>query len=337
MNSAIDPSKTSSGGQPPRVKPLSTIRVGIVGAGAIAATHVRTLSTIGYAKLAGVYDVLPTRAAEFATKENTTAYSTLDALLEKVDAVFICTFPQAHREAAIRAAEKGVHICSEKPLAKTLEDGLAIQQAVERAGITFMIAFPWRFNLDTGALGKIYSYWDTRMIWLPHPPPNWRTDPRYIMGATIESMSHDFDIMRYLVGDVTSAMGKIATSRPDLNGYDNITSCILSLASGGMATIHSSWAGHQSMFQIGIVGSDASLMFENDTVRWKRADEPAVVLEPNTPEDKIPGLEREVRYFAECLNTGTLPRVGVRDGVATLKISHAVIKSSKEGIIVPIT
>jgi predicted dehydrogenase len=230
-------------------------------------------------------------------------------------------------------------------LAKTVEDGLAIQEAVEKAGITFMTAFPFRFIrsfmrvkevVDSGVLGKIYSYWDTRTCWLPHPPPNWRTDPRYIIGATIESMSHDFDYMRFLVGDATSAMGKIATSRPDLNGYDNITTCILTLASGGMATIQSTWAGHKELLQMGIIGSDASLVFEHGTVRWKRADEPEHVLESNTPEDGINGLERETRYFIDCLKTGTRPSVGVRDGVATLKISHAVIKSSNEGIIVPI-
>jgi myo-inositol 2-dehydrogenase/D-chiro-inositol 1-dehydrogenase len=156
------------------------------------------------------------------------------------------------------------------------------------------------------------------------------------MGATIESMSHDFDIMRYLVGDATSAMGKVATSRPDLNGYDNITSCILTLANGAMATINSSWAGHEPLFQIGILGSDASLIMENEIIRWKRAHGPEIVLEANTPEDRIPGLEREVRYFIQCLKTGEKPLPDVADGLATLKISHAVIKSSNEGIVVPI-
>src|ERR1700722_18520421 len=142
MNAQQQP-KPSPGTAP---KPLSTIRVGIVGAGAIASTHARALSTIEGVTIAGVYDILPERSAEFAAKEKTTAFPTLDALLEKVDAVYICSLPQGHREAAVRAAQAGVHVCSEKPLAKTVEDGLAIQEAVERSGIRFMIAFPWRFN-----------------------------------------------------------------------------------------------------------------------------------------------------------------------------------------------
>jgi predicted dehydrogenase len=328
-----------------QVKPLSSIRVGMVGAGAIATTHAKTLATIDNVTLAGVYDIDPKRAAEYAAKEKTTAYPTLEALLEKVDAIYVCSLPQAHRESAVRAAQMGVHVCSEKPLAKTVEDGLAIQEAVEKAGITFMVAFPFRFLagfmrlkelVASGVLGKIYSYWDTRTIWLPHPPPNWRTDPRHIMGMTIESMSHDFDLMRWLVGDVTSAVGKVTTSRPDLNGYDNITTCLLTLSSGAMATVHSTWAGHLSMFQIGIIGSEASLIYQDDIIRWKRPDEPETVLEPNTPEFQTNGLTRETHYFINCLKTGTRPHVGVRDGVATLKISHAVLKSAKEGTIVPI-
>jgi len=149
-------------------KPLSTIRIGLVGAGAIAATHAQHLSTFDFVTIAGVYDALPERSAEFAAKRNITAYLSLGALLGQVDAIYICTFPQAHREAAIRAAQAGVHVCCEKPLAKTLEDGLAIQEAVEKAGISFMVAFPWRFTrnlmrikevVDSGVLGQIYSFY----------------------------------------------------------------------------------------------------------------------------------------------------------------------------------
>jgi predicted dehydrogenase len=341
MNQATAPASILSpeSARPSRAGALGRIRVGMVGAGAIASTHAQTLSTIGSVTIAGVFDLDSARAGEFAGKWKTTAYPSLQSLLKNVDTIFICTFPQAHREAAVAAAEAGVHVLTEKPLARTVEDGLAIADAVNRSGITFMIAFPRRFApghtrlkevVDSGALGKILSYWDTSLIWLPHHPPNWRTNPRHIMGATIESLSHNFDYMRHVVGDAVSAMGRVRTSRPDLDGYDNITSCILALAGGGIATIQSSWAGHKSVFQTGIIGSDASAVLEAD-VRLKRADEPEVVLPLDRPEDRMPGLEREVRYYIDCLKLGKQPFVGVADGVATLKISHAVLQSSAEG------
>jgi myo-inositol 2-dehydrogenase/D-chiro-inositol 1-dehydrogenase len=321
------------------------IRIGMVGTGAIAETHAGFLAQIDDVKVTGGFDAIPERAAEFARQHDATAYPTLDALLDNVDAIYIGTFPQAHREAAVRAAEAGVHIFCEKPLAATIEDGLAIQEAVERSKISFFTAFPFRFSrsfmrmkevVDSGVLGAIYSFWDTRVMWLPHLPPNWRTDPRYIIGMTIESMSHDFDYMRWLVGDATSAMGRVSTSRPDLQGYDNITSCVLTLANGGMAGFNASWAAHEQITQYGIIGSDASVVYDHDIVRWKTGDGPEHVLEPNTPEDRISAHQRETQHFIHCLQTGETPSASVRDGVATLKISHAVLKSSTEGIVVPI-
>jgi predicted dehydrogenase len=110
----------------------------------------------------------------------------------------------------------------------------------------------------------------------------------------------------------------------------------MTLASGGMATISSTWAGHIPLFQFGVIGAEATMLVEHGKVRWKRADEPEIVLESNTEEDKINGLQRETHHFIECLKAGRRPRTSVYDGVATLKISHAVIKSSNEGTVVQI-
>jgi predicted dehydrogenase len=148
---------------------------------------------------------------------------------------------------------------------------------------------------------------------------------------TIESMSHDFDFMRWLVGDVTSVMGKVATSRPDLDGYDNIMSAIMTLKSGGMASFHSSWASHLNITQYGLIGTRGTAAFDRGVVRWKREDQPSeTVIECNRPEDQIPSHQRETERFIDCLRTGRKPVAGVRDGVATVRISQAVLESSRE-------
>jgi predicted dehydrogenase len=320
------------------------IRFGFVGAGQIAATHAATLAGIQDVNIAGFYDVVPERAVEMAERYGATAFTDLDALLAAVDAVYICTMPQFHREAVERAAAASKAVFCEKPLAASVEDAQAIQAVVERAAIPFMMGFNFRFFsplirmkelVDAGQFGSIHSYYAIRGIWLPHPPPNWRTDPRFIIGMTIESLSHDFDAMRFLVGDAIGAIGKVATTRPDLDGYDNVTSAILTLKNGGMASFHQSWASHVDINCIGIIGSHGSAATEwgpgRATLRFRRDgdQEERIIPLDDRPEDAIGTHQRETRYFVECLQTGRPPLAGIHDGVATIKISHAILTSSR--------
>jgi predicted dehydrogenase len=187
------------------------LRIGIIGAGAIAGTHAGNLARIEGVRIAGVLDAVPERAAAMAGRCGATAYPGLEGLLAAVDAVYVCTPPRFHRDAAVPAARAGVHVFCEKPLAASVEDAKAIAAAVESAGITFAVGFNFRTSppfirfkelADSGQLGDVSSFWGVRVLWLPHLAPNWRTDPHFLCGMTIESMSHDFDFMRWLVGDV---------------------------------------------------------------------------------------------------------------------------------------
>lgn len=152
---------------------------------------------------------------------------------------------------------------------------------------------------------------------------------------TIESMSHDFDFMRWVADDVDSVMGKVATSRGDLDGYDNIISAIMTLKSGGMANFHASWASHVQVNQYGVIGTLGSAVCEKGSVRWRtESGASESIIECNRPEDKVSPYQRESEHFIECIKTGKKTLTGVEDGVATVRISHAVLQSSQQGCIV---
>ncbi|MFQ5808020.1 MAG: Gfo/Idh/MocA family protein, partial [Armatimonadota bacterium] len=252
--------------------------------------------------------------------------------------------PKFHREAAVRAIEAGVHVLCEKPLTVSVEDAEALEASVRSADVTFTVGFHFRFSpafarlkelVASGELGDLYSFWGLRLLWSPHPPPNWRTDPRLLCGMTIESLSHDFDFMRWVAGDVASVAGKVATSRDDLEGYDNIIAAVMTLRSGAMATIHASWASHTGVHQCGVIGTRGSAVCEPGRLRVKaEADSEERTIECDRPEDKVSPYQRQSEHFVECLRTGRKPITGVEDGVATVRISHAVLRSSQQGCIV---
>jgi myo-inositol 2-dehydrogenase/D-chiro-inositol 1-dehydrogenase len=320
------------------------LRIGLVGAGHIAKTHARQLAELPEVGIAGAFDCVPEKAQALAERYDATAFDDLESMLRAADAIYVCTPPKFHREAATRATEAGVHVLCEKPLAVTVEDAEAIQEAVERAGIVFMVGFNFRFMppfaqlkelAASGEFGDLYSFWGLRLLWSPHPPPNWRTDPRFLCGMTVESLSHDFDYLRWVAGDVASVAGKVATSRSDLDGYDNIIAAVMTLRSGAMATIHASWASHARVHQVGVIGTRGSAVCERDRVRYRLEGDPADrVIECNRAEDQALSYLRESEHFVECIRTGTQPIAAVGDGVATVRISHAVLRSSQEGCVV---
>ena len=320
------------------------LRIGMVGAGHIAQTHAEQLATLPEVRLAGALDSVAEKARAMAERYDARAYPDLASMLPQVDVVYVCTPPKFHREAVVAAAEAGVQVFCEKPLAVSLADAEAAQEAVERAGITFMMGFNFRFSpalarlrelVASGALGDLYSFWRLRLLWSPHRPPNWRTDPRFLCGMAIESLSHDFDYMRWVAGDVASVAARVGTSQSDVEGYDNIIAALMTLRCGAMATVHASWASHVGVHQCGVIGTLGSAVCEQDRVRYRAEPDSADrVIECNRPEDRVPTYLRESEHFLDCVRTGRKPMAGVSDGVATVRISHAVLRSSEQGCVV---
>jgi len=81
------------------------IRIGMVGTGDIARTHASFLSKMPDVSIAAVFDVVQEKAGSMANDFETVVCRDLESMLDKVDAVYICTPPQFHREAAVRTAE----------------------------------------------------------------------------------------------------------------------------------------------------------------------------------------------------------------------------------------
>ena len=125
---------------------------------------------------------------------------------ELLDAVSICTPPRAHKPLTILAAQRGVHVLCEKPMAPSLEDCDAMIRACEARGVKLMIGFKKRFapayveleRLMRSEFGLPFSifyryvcYGGVEKEWF------WRDG-----GPVVENTAHAADILRFLAGDV---------------------------------------------------------------------------------------------------------------------------------------
>jgi myo-inositol 2-dehydrogenase/D-chiro-inositol 1-dehydrogenase len=325
----------------------TVVKVAFVGAGGIARAHARCLRENPRAEIVGVVDTNREAAERFAAEHGGRAFDDLDACLGEVDAVYVLTPPSFHREYSVAAMEAGRHVFCEKPISIALDDARAMVDAAKRNRAKLMLAFNHRFRrgfrrlkevVDSRSLGRVVSFWSQRIgMGIPRSY-NWRTDPELLCGMSIESLSHDIDVMRWIVGEVADVRANVVESQADIPGFDDNANVVMTLASGGTALIHASWSSHLGRNSRGVIGTTGAAYLEGPglwtlaTFRWKTDD--MAEAEEETLDETDVAYTEENAHFIDCVADDREPSVTGADGLAALRISHAILRSHREKVVV---
>ena len=147
---------------------MKSINVGVIGTGSISAMHLQSYEKHANANLLAVCDLNEERAQRAAEKYGATkVYTNYNELLAdpEIDAVSICTWNNTHAEISIAALNAGKHVLVEKPLCRTVEEALQVQEAVKSSGKLLQVGFVRRYDpnaqmlrefADKGEFGEIY-------------------------------------------------------------------------------------------------------------------------------------------------------------------------------------
>jgi predicted dehydrogenase len=232
------------------------IRIGLVGCGHIGTVHsyaIHQLARAGLvdARLTCAYDADTVRAEKLAAHHDARAAATLDALLDCVDVVWVCTWTAGHLAAVEAAAARGLAVFCEKPLAPDLETAARVTNALERVphqvGLVLRSAPVYR-NLATriasGEFGRVLAtsmrddqYFPIQGLY----GSTWRRDVAAAGGGTlIEHSIHDLDILRMLVGDPDEVSAHTA-SRFGYEGIEDTAALRLTYGDGSVASLTSVW------------------------------------------------------------------------------------------------
>src|ERR1700745_3074381 len=123
-----------------KAEPKQATRVGVIGAGVMGSNHARVLAGLPEITLVGVVDPLEAHRKRASELANCRTFDSLDALLDAgVDAVTIAAPTHLHHEIALACIARKIHVMVEKPIASTVEEGRAIVDAAQRAGLTLMV------------------------------------------------------------------------------------------------------------------------------------------------------------------------------------------------------
>lgn len=210
------------------------VRVGVIGTGALGYHHARLLRQVPDAELVGIHDIDTTRAAFVAKELGTTAFPTLDALLDRVEAASVVVPTPAHTAVGLEVLRRGIAALIEKPLADTLAGAEQLVRRATAAGVVLQVGHVERFNRAVRAAGPYLD--EPRFLQIERLAP---FQPRGTdVAVTLDLMIHDLDLVLELVRAEVSEVR--ATGVPVLTPHVDIANARVEFANGAVANITAS-------------------------------------------------------------------------------------------------
>jgi predicted dehydrogenase len=224
------------------------LRLGILGCANIARQFARDVAPSRLVRIEGVASRDTAKAAAFAAEFGIPrSHGSYDALLADrgLDAVYIPLPNSLHAEWAARAAQHGLHVLCEKPLAMNLEEARAMFDAARQHGVMLLEAYPWWFQPQTAALlgllrggtiGTVRMVQATFGFALLDPAgTNIRSVAALGGGALLDAGSYCLSLIRLVMGRTPQRVH--ASARLGPTGVDIGTTATLHFADGAVAQL----------------------------------------------------------------------------------------------------
>jgi myo-inositol 2-dehydrogenase/D-chiro-inositol 1-dehydrogenase len=323
------------------------VKFAVLGCGRIGRMHALNLARHPRAALVYVYDIAGDAAAAVADATGARRAGEIDEVLgaKEVAAVLIASSTDTHLDLLVRAVEAGKAVLCEKPLDLDLAKVDASWTRIKDRNPTIMVGFNRRFDpsfkalrgrIQAGEIGKLEQV--VIISRDPGPPP-----VGYIKtsGGLFRDMTiHDFDMARYLMGDIAAvhAIGANLVD-PAIAGAGDIDAAMITLlaTSGALCQISNSRRSAYGYDQrIEAFGEKGMLQAGNQrptTVSFWGA----AATEARDPvlhffiERYTPAYLAEIDHFVDCVEQSTAPLVGYRDGREALRLADAALESAATG------
>jgi myo-inositol 2-dehydrogenase/D-chiro-inositol 1-dehydrogenase len=323
------------------------VKFAVLGCGRIGRMHALNLARHPRVELAYVYDLAPATAAAVAEATGARQAGTVEEILSAgaVAAVLIASPTDTHLDLLVRAVEAGKAVLCEKPIDLDLAKVDASWARIKAHDPTIMVGFNRRFDasfkavrerIRAGEIGKLEQVIITSRD--PGPPPI-----AYIKtsGGLFRDMTiHDFDLARYLMGDIQAvhAIGANLVD-PAIAQAGDIDAAMITLiaTSGALCQISNSRRSAYGYDQrIEAFGEKGMLQAGNQrptTVSFWGA----AATDAKDPvlnffiERYTPAYLAEIDHFVDCVENGSAPLVGYRDGREALRLADAALESMRTG------
>ncbi len=315
------------------------LRIGLVGAGAIAQSYAQALRGSEIARITAVADLRPEAARALAEDIGGRAFDSHDRLADEagVDAVIVCTPPNTHPEVCRALFARRLAVLCEKPLSIATEDAAQMIEAAAAAKVVFTMASKFRYVDDviraksllaSGVLGEIVMFENafTSRVDMSH---RWNSDPRVAGGGVlIDNGTHSVDIVRYFLGPI-DAVAAVEGKRVQGLPVEDTARLFVRTTSGALASIDLSWSLSKELDSyIDIYGSHGVIRVGWKQSKYRPLSSPDWIVF-GSGYDKIRAFRRQVENFCRAIQGEESLLITAEDALASVQVIEAAYRSAR--------
>jgi UDP-N-acetyl-2-amino-2-deoxyglucuronate dehydrogenase len=335
------------------------LRFALVGCGRIAANHMDSLARHAErAELVAVCDSDPAALASAVTRTGAQGFAQYAQMLAQagslgVDCVVLATPSGLHARQVTEAAQAGLHVMTEKPMATRWADGLAMVRACDEARVRLFVVKQNRRNrtllllrqaIQAGRFGRIYMvtvnvFWSRPQSY--YDSAAWRGTWEFDGGAFMNQASHYIDLLDWMVGPVESVMAYTGTLARDIEVEDTGVAA-LRWRSGAMGSVNVTMLTHPKNLEgsITILGENGSVrvggVAVNKIEHWAFAqphEMDAGLDDASYQTTSVYGFGHPLYYdnVIRTLRGECEPETDGREGLKTLELLIAMYLSARDG------
>ena len=321
---------------------MGVLKVGIVGCGFFGNYHLDNIMKLDDVKVVAFASSNKERLEKTGAKVSGARlyidYRSMFDAEKDLDAVFVVVPPDSHGDVEILAAQKGIHIYTEKPMALSLEKAFEVRAAIGKSKVISAVGFQERYrditdkikqHLAVARTGLVYGCWLGNL-----PDVDWWRRKERSGGQVVEQSIHVFDLLRNFFGEARTVFCTAFTGIiQDLDGYniEDGSSTTVVFRNNVIATVHTGCffnetAPHLVKIQIAC---------RNSVVDYKFGREVSFI--QNDHVEKFISSEnshmKSVKAFFQAIRSDDpgLVRSNYADAVETLRITFAANESMHSG------
>ncbi len=327
----------------PGVAPL---RLGLIGCGRIAQSHLEALATVEDVSLAAVVEIREPAGRAVAERFRCRHFVSHDdpAILEHVDAVLVCTPPSLHFPMARHFLTHGVPVLCAKPLTLTSDQAQDLVRVSHDRDALLMMASKFRYVddvikakslIESGILGRIVMFENSFCARVPMEG-RWNACREISGGGVlIDNGCHSVDIARYLLGPIDKVQAEIGPRTQDIEVEDSVRLQIRS-EDGAVGVIDLSWSiNKESDSYVSLFGTDGTLH-----VGWRgsryRQEGSSRWTTFGGGYDKIGALAGQLTNFVRTIRGEEAPLITPEDSLASVRVIEAAYASASSDRWLPV-
>jgi UDP-N-acetylglucosamine 3-dehydrogenase len=321
------------------------LKAAVIGVGMMGRNHARVYAQMEGSRLVAAADpdatVLEPIARTYQVKVYTDYVQMLDE--EKPDLVSIAVPTRLHRQVAVTAMKRGVHVFVEKPISTCVEDGQRIVDCARREGVKLAVGHIERFNpavielkkqLDAGQLGRIFQIHARRVG--PFPP---RVED---VGVVIDLATHELNLLEYLTGSQVESV-YAETEREIHAQHEDLLTGILKFEDGTIGILDINWLTPTKIRELSLIGEKGMFLvnyltqdlyfYENDYRNGVWEDLAIMgVSEGREIRHNIRRKEPllvELESFVEAIEQDKAPQIGGEEALRAVLLAERLLDSGE--------